>query len=88
MLLATGSGDLFAFKHDPKPTRADAVEAAKGAPNLKAARVIQKAERAKVEKEYVLGKIEFPATIRTTPIVANGVLYVMTEHSLYAISRK
>jgi hypothetical protein len=55
---------------------------------MKAARAIQKKSRGEVEKEYLLAKIEFPAPIRSTPIVANGVLYVMTEHELFAIKTK
>ena len=54
----------------------------------KAARAIHKAEKTKVEKEYLLAKIEFPTPIRSTPVIANGVLYVMTEHSLFALKTK
>ncbi len=88
VFLATESGDVFVFKHVAKPVKIDGVEAAKDAPDMKAARAIQKAEKAKVEKEYLLAKIEFPCAIRSTPIVANGVLYVMTENTLYAIKTK
>ena len=88
VLLATGSGDLWVFKHDKKPKKIDGIEAAKDAPDLKAARAIQKAKRGEVEKEYVLAKIEFPTGIRSTPVVANGVMYVMTENTLFAIKTK
>src|SRR5437870_608489 len=70
--VGTDSGELFVFKHAAKPTKFDGVEAAKDAPDVKAARVIYKARRADTEKEYVLAKIEFPAVFRTTPIVVNG----------------
>jgi outer membrane protein assembly factor BamB len=33
-------------------------------------------------------KIEFEQPIRSTPVMANGVLYVMTESNLYAIGKK
>jgi outer membrane protein assembly factor BamB len=88
VLVATGSGDLFVFRHAAQPVLIDGVEAARGGPNLKAARVIQKAERAKVEKEYLLAKIEFPCGIHNTPTVVNGVLYVATETTLYAIKKQ
>jgi outer membrane protein assembly factor BamB len=88
ILLATDSGDVFVFKHHPKPVKFDAIEAAKDAPDMKAARAIHKAEKTKVEKEYLLAKIEFPTPIRSTPVIANGVLYVMTEHSLFALKTK
>jgi outer membrane protein assembly factor BamB len=88
ILLGTDAGDLWIFKHEKKPKKIDGVEAAKDAPDLKAARAIQKAKRNEVEKEYVLAKVEFPANIRSTPIVANGVLYVMTENTLFALRTK
>ena len=47
-----------------------------------------KAMRAEVDKEYLLGKVEFDASVRSTPVVANGVTYVMTENALYAFKKK
>jgi outer membrane protein assembly factor BamB len=88
VFLATDSGDMWIFKHAKKPLKIDGVEAAKDAPDMKAARAIQKTKRGEVEKEYLLAKIEFPTAIRSTPLVANGVLYVMTEHELFAIKTK
>ena len=40
------------------------------------------------KQKEILAEIEMPAKIRATPIVANGILYVMTERSLYAIAEK
>lgn len=88
VLVGTDAGDLYVFRHDPKPDVIDAIEAARGAPDMKTARIIQKAERAKVEKKYLMAKIELPAAIRTTPTVVNGVLYVTAENALYAIQKK
>ncbi len=55
---------------------------------MKTARTIHRATRAKIEKQYLVAKIEFPHGIRTTPVVVNGVLFVMTENTLYAIKRR
>lgn len=88
VILAAENGDMWIFKHDKKPQKIDGVEAAKDAPDMKAARAIQKAKRTEVEKAYVLAKVEFPHMIRSTPIVANGVLFVMTESELFAIKTK
>ncbi|MDY3555491.1 PQQ-binding-like beta-propeller repeat protein [Gemmata sp. JC717] len=88
VFLAVESGDLYVFKHTPTPKKFDAVGAAQNAPNMKEARAIQKAEKAKTEKEYLIAKLEFPSAIRSTPIVANGVMYVMTENQLFALKTK
>lgn len=46
------------------------------------------ATRAKVKDKYLLQKVEVGSPIRSTPVVANGVLYVMSEHTLFAINPK
>jgi outer membrane protein assembly factor BamB len=84
ILLANDQGDLFTFRHDKKQKVFDEVTEAKDAPDMKAARAIQKRVRAEVEKNYLLSKVEFNISIRSTPVVANGVLYVMSEGVLYA----
>ena len=38
--------------------------------------------------KYLLQKVEVGEPIRSTPIVANGVLYIMTEKTLYAVNAK
>ena len=48
----------------------------------------RRAKRAEVEKAYVIGKSAFDAAIRSTPVVANGVMFVMTEKALYALEAK
>ena len=44
--------------------------------------------REKVKAKYLLQKIEVGSTIRSTPVMANGTLYVMTETTLFAINPK
>ena len=55
---------------------------------MKEARKQMLAKRKQVEAKYLLAKIEFDAPVRSTPVVANGVMYVMTEKTLYAIKTK
>jgi len=86
VLLGTEEGNLFIFRHDPKPETIDPLG---GGGGTKAeARRAQKAARERVEKAHLLAKLEMPAVIRTTPTVANGVLFVATENTLYAIGKK
>lgn len=88
ILLACESGEVWIFKHEKQPKKIDGISAAVNAPDMKAARKIQKDKKAETEKEYLLAKIEFSAPIRSTPIIANGVLYVMTENTLFALKTK
>jgi outer membrane protein assembly factor BamB len=88
VLVGTETGELFVFKHDKRPANFDGVAAAAGATDLKTARAILKATRQQVEQAYLLARIELPATIRTTPTVAGGVLYLATENALYALRTK
>jgi outer membrane protein assembly factor BamB len=46
------------------------------------------AVREKVKAKYLLQKVEVGEPIRSTPIVANGVLYILTEKTLYAVNPK
>jgi outer membrane protein assembly factor BamB len=86
VLIANDNGDLYVFRHDPKPETIEDQDP--NAPNQKAARAFRLLKRKEVEQKYLLSKIEFPTSIRTTPCVAGGVLYVATEDSLYAIGKK
>ena len=44
--------------------------------------------REQVQAKYLLQKVEVGSAIRSTPVVANGVLYVMSENALYAVNPK
>ena len=81
--IATEGGDLFVFKHDKAQKVEDELDIP-GATDGKDFNKKLKAKRAEVEKAHLLHKIEFDAPIRSTPVVAGGVLYVMTEKTLYA----
>jgi outer membrane protein assembly factor BamB len=70
---ATGAG------RDPAAARA----AGKRAYEEAAAKV-----RDQVRAKCLLQKVEVGTAIRVTPVVANGVLYVMTENALYAVNPK
>jgi outer membrane protein assembly factor BamB len=83
--LANDQGDLFIFKHDKNQTVYDEVKAAQNAKDMKEARKAMLDVRKQVADKFLLSKVEFDAPIRSTPVVANGVMYVMTEKTLYAI---
>ena len=78
-------GELFVFRHRPKPFVLDPDDEASRATDPKSANVARKAARKKVAEAVLIRKVEFPAAIRTTPTVAGEVLYVSTENTLYAI---
>jgi outer membrane protein assembly factor BamB len=84
-ILLANDNEVMFFKHEKKHDVYDEVETAKNASTMKEAREIMKKVRAEVEKKYLLSKVEFDAIMHSTPVVANGVLYVLTYKSLYAI---
>jgi outer membrane protein assembly factor BamB len=85
--LATEGGDVFCFKHDKAPEVIDEVDIP-DATDAKDFNQKLKAKRKQVEAKYLLGKAEFDAPVRSTPVVADGVMYVMTEKTLYALEPK
>ncbi len=85
ILLANDQGDLFIFRHEKKHEVYDEVAVAEKAPNMKDARALRNEMKKKISDKYLISKTEFDAPIRSTPIVSNNVLYVMTEKSLYAL---
>ncbi|HJZ57818.1 MAG TPA: PQQ-binding-like beta-propeller repeat protein, partial [Gemmataceae bacterium] len=84
VLLATDNGDLFVFRHDPRPETIDEDEVGP-VETQKEARQVRWRKRREVEQKYLMTKIEFDSMIRSTPTVAGGVLYIATENTLYAI---
>jgi outer membrane protein assembly factor BamB len=86
--LGTDDGDLFVFKHDPKPQVLDEVAEAAREPDEAAAKLRIKAVRKLVARRSLLAKIEMDTPIRSTPTLVGGVLYIATESKLYAIEVK
>lgn len=46
------------------------------------------AVRERVKAKYVLAQVETGEAVRSTPIMANGVLYIMSEKTLFAVNPK
>lgn len=44
--------------------------------------------RDKVKAKFLLAKVEVGEAVRSTPVMANGVLYIMSERSLFAVNAK
>jgi outer membrane protein assembly factor BamB len=86
VLVGTDEGNLFVFRHHLKPETIDPFGGAPG--NQREAKAMRRAARERVEKAYLVARIELPAAIRTTPAVVNGVLYVPTDNVLYAFGKK
>ncbi len=86
VLFGNDNGDLYVWRHDKAPPVIEELDP--NAPNLKAARAFRLAQRKVVEHRFLLAKIELDAPIRTTPVVAGGVLYVVTEKTLFAFGRR
>ena len=83
VLVGTENGDLFVYRHDPKPERIGELDFT--AETQREARLALKAQRRLVEQKYLMRHMEFDAPIRGTTSVADGVLYLATEKTLYAI---
>ena len=84
--LGNEDGDFFVFRHDPKPETLDEVaESAKEA-DEKSAKKRRLEVHKLVAKRNLIAKIDVDEPIRSTASAANGVLYIATEKSLYAIA--
>jgi outer membrane protein assembly factor BamB len=81
-------GDLFVIQHRAKPFTLDADdERAKAKDGADANKRYRDAIR-DVEKTVVIRKVEFDSPIPGTPSAVNGVLYVATDKTLYAIRKE
>ncbi len=87
IFVGTDTGNLFSFKHNKTPKVIDEIDIA-DAKDEKDFRTKMLAKRKDFEKENLIAKVEFEAPVKSTPVVANGVIYVMTEKTLYAFSAK
>lgn len=85
--LACENGEVFVFKHSKTPAVIDDLDNP-NAEDQKSFNNQYKVKRKQVEAEFLLGKVEFDAPVRSTPVVANGVMYIMTENALYAFPKK
>ncbi|MCE9532143.1 MAG: PQQ-binding-like beta-propeller repeat protein [Planctomycetes bacterium] len=88
VFIGNEDGDLFVFRHDPKPADLDEVEIASKIEDEKEAGKKLLEVRKEVDKKYKIAKIAIDEPIRSTPCVANGVLYIMSEKTLFAIGKK
>jgi len=84
VLLGAEDGDLWVYRHDPRPERIDDYDAT--APSEQAARWFHRERQRRVAHRYVRMRLELGAgaVIRGTPAVAGGVLYIATESTLFA----
>ncbi len=91
IFLGDDNGDLYIFKHQNTHEVYDELAPTQNIPigvaNRRTARTLMNIVRKQVEQQYLLRKVELDGPIRATPAVANGVLYVMTEKTLYAIGK-
>src|SRR5262249_13552693 len=86
MMIGNEQGDVFVFRHTKTPEVIDELDFK--AADMKEARKLRLAKQKEIADKYLAAKLEFDAPLRSTPIVANGVLYVMAERTLYAIKAK
>jgi outer membrane protein assembly factor BamB len=82
-IFQAASDELFVFKASKARVVIDEIDNPQAKQQVDFTRLL-KAKRKQVEGEYLIAKVEFDAPIRSTPVVANGVLYVKTERMLYA----
>jgi len=83
VLIGCSNGELYVFRHDKKQEVIDDIDPK--AATQKEARAFRQKQRGEIEKRFLLSKTDFDAPIRSTVVVTNGVMFVMTEKTLYAL---
>ena len=82
VIFGADGGELFVFRHDLNPETIN--ELAVVARDEKEHRALRLQLKKRIEAKYLIGKYELDGHIKSTPVVANGVLYVATDRTLYA----
>jgi outer membrane protein assembly factor BamB len=86
VMIGNDNGDLYVFKHTKTPEKIADLDP--NAKDQKESRAFRKARQKEIEDKYLLAKVPFDTCIRGTPVVANGMLFVMSEKTLFAIKKK
>lgn len=86
VFLGNDQGEVYVFRHTKTPETIDLLDFK--APDRKAAQAALRAKKDQVRQKYLLAKLTFDAPVRSTPVVANNTLYVMTEKTLHALKVK
>jgi outer membrane protein assembly factor BamB len=81
-----GSAAAVAAEKQAREAKKDDADIRKAARDAYDAAVAKAREQ--VRSKYLLQKVEVRSPIRSTPVVANGMLFVMTESTLYCINPK
>ena len=86
VMIGNDASELYVFKHVKNPPKIDYLD--RPAKDAKEARKNRSDVAKEIAEKFILSKIEVDAPVRSTPVVANGVLYILSEKSLYAIKTK
>jgi outer membrane protein assembly factor BamB len=86
--MANEDGDVFIFRHNTNPDTIDPATEALKHDDEKIRNAVFKGLLKHVGEVYLSRKIPMEECIQTTPTVANDVLYIASERTLFAISNK